>query len=269
MSEESNVNALINLGQGKVVQKVYEDLLSEPSKKAGQALSTIVNIGNTALWPVKWFNERTRLYFENNLRKYEKKLEEIPEKEIIEVPTEISNPILDRFTYVSNDELSEAFVKLLASASSSKNVKDAHPGFIQIIDRISPDEAKILKYLSIVDAIPILTIRHFNNPEKKSQYQFVLQEETGLVDKVELNFPENLNTYLNNLESLGLIGRRTYYLTILESEFDIINKNIEHLSNSVFNKYDENELKRAKKEVKEMYEKTNFGNMFIRACIED
>ncbi|TQI71110.1 uncharacterized protein DUF4393 [Gramella sp. Hel_I_59] len=268
MSDESNVNALINLGQGKVVQKVYEDLLSEPSKKAGQALSTIVNIGNTALWPVKWFNERTRLYFENNLEKYEKKLEEIPEEEISEVPTEISNPILDRFSYVSNEELSDAFVKLLASASSTKNAKDAHPGFIQIIDRISPDEAKILKYLSNNSAIPIVDIKHHNVPEKPSQYQLAIKEETGLNQKLDLNFPENIVTYLNNLESLGLIAKRSYYLTYLESEFDEIMKNIEPIIKSVFEKYDDNELKKAKKEDKGMYEKTNFGNMFIRACIQ-
>jgi hypothetical protein len=145
MEESSKVNALINIGQGKLVQKIYEDLLSEPSKKAGLALSTIVNVGNTVLWPVKWFNERTRIYFESNLKKYEKNLQEVPEDEITEVPTEISNPILDRFVYVSNEELSDAFVKLLTSASSSKTAKNAHPGFIQIIDRISPDEAKILK----------------------------------------------------------------------------------------------------------------------------
>jgi len=52
MSEESKINALVNIGQSKVAEKAYDDLLSEPSKKAGNALGTIVNIGNTVLWPI-------------------------------------------------------------------------------------------------------------------------------------------------------------------------------------------------------------------------
>ncbi|MDT0685235.1 DUF4393 domain-containing protein [Autumnicola psychrophila] len=265
--EESNVNALIHLGQGKLVSKLYQDLLSKPSKKAGQALGTIVNVSNTVLWPIKWFNERTRLYFENNLKKYEEKLEKVPEEEITPVPTEISNPILDRFSYVSNKELSDAFVKLLASASSSKKAKDAHPGFIQIIDRISPDEARILKYLATAIAIPVVDIKHHNNPDNSTQYRLVIKGETGLKQKLILNWPDNLPIYFNNLESLGLISRKPYYLTILETKFETILEDLDPKLKKVFENYNEEELREVRKEDKGMYEKTNFGNMFIRACI--
>ena len=54
----------------KVAEEAYKDILSNPGKKIGEALGTIMNIGNTLLWPVKWANERTRIYFENNLKKY-------------------------------------------------------------------------------------------------------------------------------------------------------------------------------------------------------
>jgi hypothetical protein len=194
MSEESKINALVNIGQSKVVEKVYRDLLSQPSKKAGNALGTIVNIGNTLLWPIKWANERTRLYFENNLNRYEKELEKIPEEEITEVPTEISMPIIERFTYTSNEELSKAFVNLLTSASSVKNINKAHPGFIQIIDRLSPDEAILLRYLSSIIGIAALTIRHHNKKEKSSEYVYVFQNKTDIEKKVTgLIFPQNIN----------------------------------------------------------------------------
>ena len=74
---EQKVNALINLGQGKIIEKAYDDILSPPAKKVGMALSTIVDIGNTVLWPIKFLNERTRIYFENNLAKYETSLNNI------------------------------------------------------------------------------------------------------------------------------------------------------------------------------------------------
>ena len=155
-------NSLINLGNNKVVEEAYKDILSNPGKKIGEALGTIMNIGNTLLWPVKWANERTRIYFENNLKKYENKLSQLEDDKIIEVPTEISMPILERFTYVSNEEISNAFVKLLLSASNVDTIQYAHPSFIQIIDRLSPDEAQIIKYFSKNFAVPYIDFSKFN-----------------------------------------------------------------------------------------------------------
>lgn len=269
MSEESKINALVNIGQSKVAEKAYDDLLSEPSKKAGSALGTIVNIGNTILWPIKWANERTRIYFENNLKKYEEELEKIPEEKVAEVPTEISMPILERFTYTSNAELSNAFVNLLASASSIDTINTAHPGFIQLIDRLSPDEAILLKYIKSNPAIPVLSVKHYQDPKKRSEYVYVFKNKTGLDIKVQnIKFPENINIYLNNLESLGLIQYSDHYYTTLENDYKSIEKQHNTLIENHFEKYkDSNKLKRAKKESKGMYELTDFGKLFISACI--
>jgi len=269
MSEEPKINALVNL-QTKVVDKTYNDLLSKPSKKAGNALATIVNVGNTMLWPIKWVNERTRIYFENNLKKYEQKLENISEEKITEVPTEISMPILERFVYTSNEELSNAFVNLLASASSTDTINTAHPGFIQLIDRISPDEAILLKHFKSNPAVPALSIRHHNNPKEKEQYIFVLKDKTGLDVKVpDIRFPENLNIYLNNLESLGLIHYSDYYYIELDKEFELIEKQYSKLLKDQFNEYELKDLNRVKREDKGMYELTDFGKLFISACIKE
>lgn len=271
MKEETKVNALINIGQSKIVEKAYDDILSEPSKKAGSALGTIINIGNTVLWPIKWVNERTRIYFENNLKKYEEKISQIPEDKIIEIPTEISMPILERFTYTSNEELSNAFVNLLVSASSIDDINKAHPGFIQIIDRLSPDEALLLKYLAGVDCIATLDIQYyefFDDQVRKNEYVHLLKNATSLQNKVELKFPENINIYLENLTSLALIQERTYYYTNCEEDFIEIEKiNNEYLS-IVFDKYDEKQLSKAKKVKKGMFEKTQYGELFIKACIQ-
>ncbi|MBE7661543.1 DUF4393 domain-containing protein [Tenacibaculum finnmarkense] len=270
MSEESKINALVNIGQSKVVEKAYDDLLSEPSKKAGNALGTIVNLGNTMLWPIKWVNERTRLYFENNLTKYEQELDKIPEEKVTEVPTEISMPILERFTYTSNEELSNAFVKLLTSASSTESINKAHPGFIQVIDRLSPDEAILLKYISTIKGIPVLSIMHYNNPKNTNLYNYVLKNKTGLAQKVrKLKFPQNIEIYLNNLESLGIIKLKDYYITTIENDFQNIEKQFKNELSIIFDKYKEpNELSKAKKEEKGMYELTSYGKLFISACIE-
>ncbi|NHQ68910.1 Abi-alpha family protein, partial [Elizabethkingia miricola] len=142
---------------------VYDDIISNPSKKVGETLGTIIDISNTLLWPIKWANARTRIYFVNNLKKYEEKLSRINLEKIIEVPTEISMPILERFTYVSNEEIGNAFVNLLTSASNIDTVQFAHPSFIQIIDRLSPDEARIIKYFAQqrLNVVPYITLAKY------------------------------------------------------------------------------------------------------------
>ena len=266
--EEKTVNAIVNLGQLKVVEKAYDDLLSEPSKKASSALATILNIGNTILWPIKWVNERTRIYFENNLKKYELELQNIEIEKIVNVPTEISMPILERFAYVSNEELSNSFVKLLISASSADTINKAHPGFIQIIDRLSPDEAILLKYLHTENVIPLLGIEHHNDPEDTSIYENILENKTGLEDKISLIFPENISIYLDNLESLGLIRLYNYYYTFLNEEYPLIEAKYANIISKVFEIYDDNKLNQVKKYSKRMYEISHFGKLFIDACIK-
>lgn len=270
MNEETKINALVNIGQSKIAEKAYEDILSEPSKKAGNALGTIINVGNTILWPIKWVNEKTRIYFENNLKKYEEKLNQIPEEKITNVPSEISMPILERFSYTSNEELSDAFVNLLAKASSSDTINSAHPGFIQLIDRLSPDEAILLKYLRHKPEIPVLTIKHYNNPENTNQYKFVIKNKTGLSSKItEIKFPKNINTYLNNLESLGVIKYQDYYPSGFDKEFENIKKQYNETLNEHFGGYEnESELNKKKSEDKGMFELTDFGELFVLACLE-
>lgn len=180
-------------------------------------------------------------------------------------------PILERFTYTSNEELSNAFVNLLVSASSIDDINKAHPGFIQIIDRLSPDEALLLKYLAGVDCIATLDIQYyefFDDQVRKNEYVHLLKNATSLQNKVELKFPENINIYLENLTSLALIQERTYYYTNCEEDFIEIEKiNNEYLS-IVFDKYDEKQLSKAKKVKKGMFEKTQYGELFIKACIQ-
>ncbi|MES2515304.1 MAG: DUF4393 domain-containing protein [Bacteroidota bacterium] len=266
--EENKINALVNVGQSKVVEKAYDDIASPLAKKLGEALSTIIDISNTFLWPIKFGNEKTKLYFENNINKYKKKLENIDGDKVVNVPTEISKPILERFTYLSNEDLSNAFVLLLSNASSSDTINLAHPGFISVIDRLSPDEAKVLKYLKDVESIPKLDITYSNSAD--NSYVFVIQNATGIEKKVSLTFPENINLYLDNLESLGIIKSVTYYHIELEAEL----KKIETDSAELFNEHNKEGLSASdhesrKRIEKGMYVVSSYGDLFLKACIDN
>lgn len=268
MIEENKINALVNIGQSKVIEKLYDDLISLPSKNLGLALSTIIDLGNTVLWPVKWVNERTRIYFQNNLKKYEEALNQIPKENITIVPTEISMPILQRFTYVSNDELSNAFVKLLSSASSTETINKAHPGFIYVIDRLSPDEAKILQFLKTKNVIPRIDIKYFEIPAS-TIYNYVAIKETGLESLIQLSFPNNLGIYIDNLVSLGLIELQGYFYTELEKDYIVLQNTFKEKVNSFKKEGVTDEVfKRQIRTDKKMYLVTEYGQLFIEACIK-
>jgi len=268
MNDDTKINALVNISQSKVVEKTYDDLVSPANKKLGNALSTVIDVGNTILWPVKWANERVRIFFESNLRKYEKKLSEIPEEKVTPAPSELSVPILERFTYVSNNDISNAFVKLLTSASSTDTISSAHPGFVAIIDRLSPDEARILTHLKRVEAIPKLTFSFWQSDELET-YVTAIQDSTGLEKKIELLFANNIGIYFNNLTSLGLIEKTDYYYQQFENEYSEIEKIYADDINAVKPKdvTPENE-KRRRYEKKSMFVLTEYGKLFIAACID-
>jgi Abortive infection alpha len=268
MDEQNKVNAIVNIGQMKVVEKAYDDLISLPAKNVGTALSTIIDLGNTVLWPIKWINERTRIYFQSNLKKYEVELNKIPEEKITIVPTEISMPILQRFTYVSNEELSNAFVKLLTSASSIDTIGTAHPGFIYVIDRLSPDEANILKYLKEKDNFPRLDIKYYEDPTK-SIFKRIVVNETGIQKLIKLENPENISLYIDNLVSLGTIALQDYFYTDLDEDFKEIQKDMQDTINK-FRKdgIDDKQFDQQIRMDRKMYLVTNYGHLFLNACIE-
>lgn len=253
-------------------------------KKIGEALGTIINVGNTLLWPIKWANERTRIYFENNLKKYEKNLSEIDDQKIVEVPTEIAMPILERFTYVSNEDISNAFINLLTAASSSETIQFAHPSFIQLIDRMSPDEAKIIKHFSTVTAIPHLTICKYSLKPKKaedllddsykpqidtSKYFTLCIRKNKITSVLSLDFPQNINIYMDNLISMGLVNNdNDKYYSILSKEIDEIDKDLQTEFEQSFLDIPEDLRKSARKLEKGMYELSEFGRLFIKSCIK-
>ncbi len=182
---------------------VYKDLAQPSVKKVGQALEAVIDTANTILLPLKLLNERTKFIFSKNLEKYRKQLEDIPNKGICKVLPEIGVPILDKLTYVSDEDISDLFVNLLAKASTLDTVNSAHPSFIHIINSISSDEAKILAFLKDKSLIPYIGCYPSDN--RPDATELLPRYLTGIEIELELLFPNNARMYLENLIGLGLL----------------------------------------------------------------
>lgn len=176
---------------------------------------------------------------------------------------QIGIPIVEKLNYTTNDEIVALFITLLASASDKERVNTARPAFVNIIERLTPDEARIIKYLKGKDEIQHC---NFIGYENKNVVFVAIQEHMTLLPfELDLNFPQNVNAYLSNLTSMGILidmvgnykADQLIYDKIIqkynyeEYERELVPSNFESLS-----------IKRG------YYKITDFGRLFIKACIK-
>ncbi|MCL5990592.1 MAG: DUF4393 domain-containing protein, partial [Bacteroidetes bacterium] len=189
----------------KFLMEIYEDLAQPGVRKVGLAIETILDLLNIGLIPIKSFSEKRKIIFLNNMNKYREKIENIDEEKICNIPPEIAVPVFDKLTYTENKNISDLFINLLQKASNSDTIKDVHPNYIKLIESLSPDEAKILCYLYDQESIPFIRIKR----KDLNGQAFIFFEEplTGIEYLISLLFRENIDLYLTNLSSLGIIKR--------------------------------------------------------------
>ena len=147
----NEVISAIASGKDGLLKEIYGDLAKPGVVQVGKALETILGLGNTILIPLQLLNAKGKLIVENNLNVYRQKLEDIDDANIIGVSPEIGVPIIEKLTYVTNEQLVELYTELLKKASIESQCSNAHPNFLNIINSLSPDEAVLIKAIKGYD----------------------------------------------------------------------------------------------------------------------
>lgn len=243
--------------------EIYGDLAKPGVKQAGRALETVIGLGNTVLWPIAWANERSRIALEKNLEKYRKEMEGVAEDKVVGVAPEIGVPIAEKLTYVTDDRLTNLYVKLLATASNQDTLENAHPSFINVINNLSPDEARLLEYFVSNNSMPFV-IGKAVSPANSGHIPI-----TAPIVPVKalegLAFPMNMDAYLSNLGGLGLIEvRDDQWLSDDTIYVPLIDRHKVALESLITTRpaYSGRKLDFTKGTVK----CTSFGRKFISAC---
>ncbi|WP_275270509.1 DUF4393 domain-containing protein [Limnobacter sp. P1] len=243
--------------------EIYGDLARPGVKQAGRALETVMGLGNTILWPIAWANERSRIALETNLEKYRQRLESIPEEKIVGVAPEIGVPIAEKLAYVTDEQLSDMYVRLLATASNVDTLGNAHPSFVNVVNNLSPDEARLLVYFVQRRDMPIVQATAVVPKEGSHSVlggPFVPPEVTK-----DLVFPGNIDAYLSNLSGLGLVTVR-YDEWLADGS---IYEPLEASNRAALTKRIESIPQLAGRELKfgrGLAQRTSFGLKFIQAC---
>ncbi|MCG1035485.1 DUF4393 domain-containing protein [Polaribacter sargassicola] len=246
----------------QVLTTIYTDLAQPGVKKVGTALETVLEFSTAFLLPVKLLNEKFKLNFEKKLNDYKEKLETIPEEDLCEVNPQIGTPIIDKLGYTTNDEISDLFTSLLTKASSNKTVNLAHPSFVQLIERLSVDEARIIKHLLHKDYIPCISYRAHITENKG--FHEILRNGTSLPSDVKLMFPQNINTYLDNLVSMGILDISHQLHKMDNKLYDSLSVIYEY--EQVNKSYTESKAFTRVEKKKSYFQITDFGKNFIKAC---
>ena len=246
----------------QILLTIYGDLAQPSVKKVGTALESVFEFSTSLLLPIKLLNEKFKINFEKRLNEYKEKIDQIPDEKLCEVNPQIGTPIIEKLSYTTNDEIANLFTNLLAKASSIDTVNLAHPAFVQLIERLSVDEARIIKYLLHKDFIPCVSFRAHLNENKG--FNQILNNGTLIPFEIELLFPKNIKTYLDNLTSMGILDvshglhkkDENLYKPIYE-KYNYETLNEKFTKTSVFNKVSKENT---------YYQITDFGKAFIKAC---
>lgn len=250
-------------GSPNILGQIYKDLAQPSVRAVGSALGTVFEFSTSFLLPVKLLNEKIKLIFTKNLNDYKDKLEKVSEEKICEVHPQIGIPIIEKLTYTTNAEIADLFTTLLVNASNIDMGYTAHPSFINIIERLTPDEARIIKYLKDKSDILYCDFRALTG--KNNGYVDVAQYLTLVPFEVELQYPDNINAYFANLVSLGILIDMNGTHKLDQKVYDQIKDKYEfeeyklNIDTKYFIGFTTNDS---------FFKVTDFGKLFIAACTE-
>lgn len=243
-----------------LLPEVYGDALKPGMRSVGRAIGDALEMCLLPITALGYIPKFTKACLEKHLHTFEEKLNQIPEDKKTEIHTQISVPIVQKLLFTTNETIAELFINLLTCSANIDMCSNAHPGFVEIISQLSPDEAKIVKYLNGKNDIQYAEIKAY--VKEGDGFVSFLEKSTLVPFLIKLDFPQNINAYYSNLIRLGILEDKSGTYRISNNKYDEIaaKYNFEEYEKLVPSQYKKIEVE------KSFYEVTPFGKLFITAC---
>jgi len=226
----------------EVKLEAYKDIAQPAARILGVTLGKCVGL---ALNPVGALADIGRKNLMRFVKKLEKEEKENPEN-IIPTKPSVAIPILEKMRYIEEDVLAEAYAELLKNGCLKDRQAKVHPTYSEILSRLTSDEVKTLDFLyhggntykipmqelvKVLDdedkqmledmnmsagtliplpvhGIPFLEVRGDTHKENEG-WVVMAKYFTDISRKIAFSSPENLEVYIDNLQSLGIFQVRT------------------------------------------------------------
>ena len=253
----------------EIVKELAKDAYSDGGKPivkaTGELVGLIPRAIKAALAPVeKWVLQR-EYNIEETKKLLEEKLKNVSPELIQSPEAYIAVPALQYISYcMDNEELRNMYANLLANSMNKVVKNGVHPGFVEIIKQLCPDEAKILRYFSTHIVIPTITLRYEN---EKAEGRDVVKNFSDVGELAQCENPFEINKYFNNLIRLGLLESSPVLSSLVDKKLYEPLKNhryiLERTDESVLQK---SEYKKVK--FQESYiSLTDYGKSFCSVCL--
>lgn len=193
---DTNITDTANAVKGVLETDIAKAALLPPAKEIGAGLALVAQTTRAALAPLKaivWISERFEKFIVEDLTP---KLEKVPAENIVTPKVNVAGPAFEALRFSGEEpEIRDLFAQLLATSMDKASASTAHPGFVEVIKQMTPDEARILKFLWN------LKTPHYsgNFDAADTPTAKLLSEGAGC------EFPQSLPTAVSNLVRLGLV----------------------------------------------------------------
>lgn len=267
------VGQVIDQSSG-VLEKAYDDLAHPTAKSVGNTVSLIPR--TIGVWLGKW--EKWVINGEESIRltaqAVQEKASKIPEEKLTEPEPYVAIPAVQQLSYCyDSEELREMYANLLVSSMNLDKKVSVHPAFIDVIKQITPDEAKLLKYIygTQTKSIPIVdVVLHIGGVT--TGVTTIVQGYSN-VYKYVLQNVDNYQVYVENLIRLNLCNIPGTYLLKTEVYDEILSDPdfpqkalIDNLASPIST---QDKSATIRKEIKKLsLDMTAFGKSFAACCIE-
>lgn len=200
----------------EIAKDVYNDGGKPIVKSVGELIGLVPRAIRAALYPLEKWVVTKEYNLAETKKLLEAKLQSTPPENIESPDPYIAVPALQYISYcMDNDELRDMYANLLANSMNRVVKNGVHPGFVEIIKQICPDEAKILKYLANNEVIPTLTLRFRNS---KGEGTVILKNYTNIGVVCKCEQPYEINKYFDNLIRLGLAEPSPFMARLTDKE---------------------------------------------------
>ena len=203
MSEIKEVIGAISESNAEIVKEVYADAAKPIVQSTGELAGLVPRAVKAALAPLeKWILQREYNIAETK-KLLEEKLKDVKPEDIESPEAHVAVPALQYLSYcMDNEELRDMYANLLANSMNSVIKKGVHPGFVEIIKQLSPDEAKVMKYFANIPVVPTVTVRY---ELSDGGYIERVKNFSNIGEIIGCEQPLDINMYFDNLIRLGLL----------------------------------------------------------------
>lgn len=134
----------------------------------------------------------------------EDRLKEIPQEKQKVAEPYIAVPAIQQLFYsIDSVELREMYANLLASSMNVDKYENVHPGYVEILKQLMPDEVRLLNTLN---PLPVVSYPLIDVNIKTGSNGFSSLIRNFTTQGIEaLEHPSKITSYIDNLSRLGLI----------------------------------------------------------------